>query len=395
MADLITVLMAVSLAILACVCGMLIRNFYRLEKRYRFALESNQRKLDTQTSRLNMLTRTLPNMKNLLTNPRQRDDVWKSVSADESRALIQADIVNFWRFIEKDQELELDVQGKDPVRIQLEDPSIGDVALRRVPRLMGPGKEWGGESSRMLVPFVVENELRGVYEYVRFKEPSLNQKDLDLIGMFLNHLSLALENRELIENREKFYLELVQTLADTLDSRDASTKGQTRRARELAKGIAVELEMPEEFAYYLEFAALIHDIGKIAIDDQILKKPGKLTPQEFEMIKKHPEFGYQIIAPVSMLAPVAPMVLYHQEWFNGKGYPEGLSGEEIPLGARIVAILDAWGAMTSDRPWRKAFPPGKAIEEIKKGANTQFDPQVVEAFIAVLKKQGLLSPAFT
>lgn len=147
--------------------------------------------------------------------------------------------------------------------------------------------------------------------------------------------------------------------------------------------------MPEEFIYYLEFAALMHDIGKIAIDEQLLKKPGKLTPQEYEIIKKHPEFGHKILAPVTMLAPVAPMVLYHQEWFNGKGYPEGLSGEEIPLGARIVAILDAWSAMTSTRPWRPALSYDQAVQEIKKGAGTQFDPKVVDAFIATIERQGV------
>src|SRR6185436_648168 len=141
----------------------------------------------------------------------------------------------------------------------------------------------------------------------------------------------------------------------------------------------------------LEFAALLHDIGKIAIDEQVLKKPGKLTPQEFELVKKHPELGYKILAPVSMLAPVAPMVLYHQEWYNGKGYPEGLNGEEIPLGARIVGVLDAWGAMTSHRPWRKALSNEQALEEIRKGAGSQFDPKVVEAFMRTLQKHGVTS----
>jgi HD-GYP domain-containing protein (c-di-GMP phosphodiesterase class II) len=228
----------------------------------------------------------------------------------------------------------------------------------------------------------------GVFHFVRSGEEKLMSHDADLVYMFVEQLALALENRDMTQNREKFYLELVQSLADILDSRDAATEGQTKRARRLAKGVARELDMPDEFIYYLEYAALLHDIGKIAIDDHVLKKPGKLTPQEFEMIKKHPELGHRILSPITMLAPVAPMVLYHQEWFNGKGYPEGLSGEEIPLGARIVGLLDAWLAMTSIRPWRPALSKEEAMKEILKGSGTQFDPKVVEAFQATVEKQG-------
>jgi HD-GYP domain-containing protein (c-di-GMP phosphodiesterase class II) len=137
----------------------------------------------------------------------------------------------------------------------------------------------------------------------------------------------------------------------------------------------------------------MHDIGKIAIDDRLLKKPGKLTPEEFAEVKKHPELGYKILSPVTMLAPVAPMVLYHQEWYNGKGYPEGLHGEEIPLGARIVALIDAWNSMTCSRPWRSALSREEAMAEIKKGAGTQFDPKVVEAFISTMEKQGFVVQA--
>jgi HD-GYP domain-containing protein (c-di-GMP phosphodiesterase class II) len=112
----------------------------------------------------------------------------------------------------------------------------------------------------------------------------------------------------------------------------------------------------------------MHDIGKIGIADEILLKPGKLTPEEIEVIKKHPTIGHRILAPVKFLSPVAPMVLYHQEWFDGSGYPEGLANEEIPLGARIVAVIDAYDAMTSNRPYRKALPREVAIDELKKGS---------------------------
>ena len=106
-----------------------------------------------------------------------------------------------------------------------------------------------------------------------------------------------------------------------------------------------------------------------------------------EIMKKHPAIGHQILAPVKFLGPVAQMVLYHQEWYNGQGYPEGLSGEEIPLGARIVAIIDAWDAMTSDRPYRKALLREKAIAELKNGAGTQFDPRAVEAFLRIEERE--------
>ncbi|MEK7656596.1 MAG: HD domain-containing phosphohydrolase, partial [Elusimicrobiota bacterium] len=111
--------------------------------------------------------------------------------------------------------------------------------------------------------------------------------------------------------------------------------------------------------------------------------PGKLTPEEFEAVKKHTTIGYKLLAPVKFLGPVAQMVLYHPEWYNGRGYPEGLKGEEIPLGSRIVALINAWEAMNSDRPYRKALSREAALEQLRKGAGTQFDPKVVDAFIRV------------
>jgi HD-GYP domain-containing protein (c-di-GMP phosphodiesterase class II) len=131
----------------------------------------------------------------------------------------------------------------------------------------------------------------------------------------------------------------------------------------------------------------MHDIGKIGIADHILLKPGKLSDEEQEVIRKHPSIGHRIIAPVQFLTPVAPMVLYHQEWFDGSGYPEGLSGEEIPLGARIVAVIDAYDAITSNRPYRKALTQKIAINELKKGAGKQFDPKIVDIFINILSQE--------
>ena len=119
-------------------------------------------------------------------------------------------------------------------------------------------------------------------------------------------------------------------------------------------------------------------------------KKEKLTEKEIKMLRTHPIIGNKILAPVKFLSPVAPMVLYHQEWYDGSGYPEGLAKEEIPLGARIVAVIDAYDAMTSDRPYRKALPIKTAVKELKDGAGTQFDPKIVDIFINILKEEKLL-----
>lgn len=382
------------LIIMAVIFWIAARNAHKRDSAYKSALESNQKKLDLQTSRINILSRALPNLQASFGDVKLQDG-WQTLALDETRALLWADGASYWRFLEHERELELQAaRGLEStvretrVKLDTEENALVQASKTRVPVLQTDNEIVSEPQSVLAVPLIGSGTLLGVFRFIRKGEEKISARELDLIGMFIKQLALVIENREMVNNREKFYLELVQTLADILDSRDASTQGQTERARRLARGVAQELDMPEQFIYYLEFAALLHDIGKIAIDESLLKKPGKLTPQEFEIVKKHPEIGYKILSPVTMLAPVGPMVLYHQEWFNGKGYPEGLSGEEIPLGARIVAILDAWAAMTSDRPWRAALTLEEALKEVRKGAGTQFDPGVVEAFVATIEKHG-------
>jgi HD-GYP domain-containing protein (c-di-GMP phosphodiesterase class II) len=349
----------------------------RYERVFQKTLESTQVRLDRQTSQFNILVKALPSLQAMIASS-TNTDAWKPLCLDEARAMVRADGASYWAYHEGDQKLQLELnRGAD----------VGDAAEEMAETLKKRSVTF--TPSAVIVPLIVCGNMRGAFRLIRRGDEKMTQHDADLVDVFLKQVALSLDNREMIHNREKFYLELVQTLADVLDSRDAATEGQTRRARRLARATARELSLPDEFIYYLEFAALMHDIGKIAIDESLLKKPGKLTPQEFEILKKHPEFGHKILAPVTMLAPVAPMVLYHQEWYNGKGYPEGLAGEEIPLGARIVGVLDAWGAMTCDRPWRPALTVQEAVKELRKGAGTQFDPKVIDAFIAAVEKQGL------
>ncbi|MCL2389827.1 MAG: GAF domain-containing protein [Endomicrobia bacterium] len=240
------------------------------------------------------------------------------------------------------------------------------------------------------VPLRVKNRVVGVLNINAPREiKSFEDRDVRLLTILADQAAMTLENIELYNNLQNFYFEMIQTLARAIDAKDSYTFDHADRARRYAKLIAERMHLPQAIVRHVEYAALMHDIGKIGIEDTILRKPGKLTPDEIEIIKKHPVIGNKIISPVTFLSPVAPMVLYHQEWYDGNGYPEGLRGEEIPLGSRIVAAIDAYDAMTSDRPYRKALPKEYAISELVRGAGTQFDPNVVEVFVNILKDETL------
>ena len=241
------------------------------------------------------------------------------------------------------------------------------------------------------VPLKVKSRVIGVLNINSPKnKKQFNDRDLKLITILADQAAMRLDNIELFNNLQSFYFEMVQTLARAIDAKDAYTYDHADRARKYAKAIAVKMNLPYTIVRNIEYAALMHDIGKIGIADDILLKKEKLTEKEIKMLRTHPIIGNKILAPVKFLSPVAPMVLYHQEWYDGSGYPEGLAKEEIPLGARIVAVIDAYDAMTSDRPYRKALPIKTAVKELREGAGTQFDPKIVDIFINILKEEKLI-----
>ncbi len=237
------------------------------------------------------------------------------------------------------------------------------------------------------LPLKAKRGIIGVMNISLENEPFPGQK-ISLLNIISNQAAITLENVELYQNLQIFYFETVQTLSRAIDAKDAYTWEHADRSRKYARAIALEMNLPEIMGRNIEYAALLHDVGKIGIEESILGKPGALTSEEKETVRKHPSIGRKLLAPISLLAPVVPMILYHHEWYNGQGYLEGLKGDDIPIGARIVALIDAWDAMTSDRPYRKAMPKEKAIEEIKKSTGTQFDPQVVAAFLRILEKEN-------
>jgi len=201
------------------------------------------------------------------------------------------------------------------------------------------------------------------------------------------HTLESSRTRDLQEEVQRSYRATLEALLAALDTRDTETEGHSERVAAYTMLIAHQLDLPEEELPHIERGALLHDIGKIGVPDHILYKPGPLTPDEWEIMKQHPVIGYRMCMKVEMLRPAAPIVLHHHERWDGKGYPHGLSGEEIPLGARIFAIADTLDAMTSDRPYRKALSFAQAREEIERCAGTQFDPELVRVFLSLPEEE--------
>ena len=182
-------------------------------------------------------------------------------------------------------------------------------------------------------------------------------------------------------NLERSYDITLETLGDALDLKDRETEGHSKRVTAFTIAIARAMGLPREQINTIARGAFLHDIGKIAIPDKILNKPGKLDPEEFNVMKEHAYHGFQIVKKIPFLAEAAEIVYSHQEWFNGSGYPRGLKGEQIPLGARIFSVADTLDAITSDRIYRPAQTLQAAKIEIEKWSGRQFDPEVVKVFL--------------
>jgi len=242
-------------------------------------------------------------------------------------------------------------------------------------------------SSAMGFPIRGKQGIVGILIVLRMNEQNnLSQTDIEFTTIILNHLAIAIDNYRLFNDLEEAHFEAIKALAGALETKDAYTRGHSDRTVEFAAAIAKGIGLSPEGTDHIKYAAILHDIGKIGIPESILNKPGPLTEEEFEVMKKHPELGANIVKQIKFLAPVAPIIFHHQERFDGKGYPVGLSGEAIPIGSRIIAVLDAFDAMTSDRVYRKAPGKERAISELKQFSGTQFDPQVVESFLTLLEE---------
>ena len=237
------------------------------------------------------------------------------------------------------------------------------------------------------VPVKVKEKIIGVLEAInKQKKGRFNKEDLSLLTSLADQVAIALDNSRLYQELEEMFFQTAESLADAIEKRDPYTGGHTQRVTLYSQSIAKFLQLKPLERKWLKIASVLHDIGKIGIEDHILKKPERLSPEEFNMIKRHSDMGAEIIEHIRQLRESIPGVKYHHEQVNGKGYPDGLRGEEIPILAKIVAVADTYDAMTTDRPYRKAMEKEVAIEELRRCSGTQLDKEVVEAFIQAYQR---------
>ncbi|MCK4258799.1 MAG: HD-GYP domain-containing protein [Halanaerobiales bacterium] len=223
--------------------------------------------------------------------------------------------------------------------------------------------------------FVMHRHEGAVTHSVHYGEDIRFIKILAQQSFFIAKLNGLMFDRE----SENIYLKTISALTEAIDAKDMYTAGHSQRVAEISTTIAYDLGLTQKEIDNIHYGALLHDIGKIGVPESILNKKGKLTDSEFFAIKKHPTIGMNILRSIDFLDDALNIVRHHHERVDGKGYPDGLAGEDIPFMARIVCVADAWDAMTSNRSYRKALPINVVIEELRENANTQFDPEIIRA----------------
>jgi len=212
-------------------------------------------------------------------------------------------------------------------------------------------------------------------------ERDITSADLKLLEAAATSMGVFFENASLYDDQQAMFLGVLQALTAAIDAKDRYTCGHSERVATLAVELGRRVGLSEEEVERLRISGLVHDIGKIGVPEAVLTKPGRLTDDEFDQIKQHPEIGVRILRDLPQLADVLPGVLHHHERWDGNGYPHGLSGEGIPLFARLLALADSFDAMSSSRTYRSAMPRTAVLEEVQACAGTQFDPALAREFV--------------
>jgi len=283
--------------------------------------------------------------------------------------------------------------------LRLGEGYVGCAALEgQIVKASPPLSEWLGAESNVAssndtltyysIPLLAREQLRGVLELFGRQMPQPDAEYLRFLDTLAGQAAIALDNAQLLRDLQLAHQELIaaydatlESWVRTLDLRDHETEGHTQRVASMTVSLARLMGFEEPLLTHVRRGALLHDIGKIAIPDSILLKPGPLTEEEQRIMRKHPEYAYELLSRFAFLKPALDIPYCHHERWDGTGYPRGLKGEEIPLSARIFTVVDVWDALRSDRPYRAALPWEEAYALIQKLSGTHFDPAVAEMFL--------------
>ncbi len=247
--------------------------------------------------------------------------------------------------------------------------------------------------SLICVPLTTHHKTIGVIEVLNKIDGSdFDESDLHVLVPVATTAAMAIENTKLHQSILDSYKITVLTLAGTIDAKDPYTRGHSQRVMDYALLAGASLQLPPEKMEILEYSSILHDIGKIVIDGQILNKPDKLTSSEWNIVREHPAIGANLLKQIPFLEQASTVVLHHHERYDGTGYPDGLEGEDIPLISRLISVVDAFDTMTTNRSYRSAFGTEYAINELKKGTCKQFCPVAVEAFITGFRARSKDTP---
>jgi len=274
------------------------------------------------------------------------------------------------------------------------DLSTGKDSLARAPFLAGEGF-----AGYYAVPLLVKGQVKGVLEVFHRSGLQRDPEWLEFLETLAGQAAIAIDDAEMFENLQRSNLELAiaydETITGwsrTLELRDMETEGHSRRVTELTMRLARAMGISDGELVHVRRGALLHDIGKMGIPDEILRKPGPLDEDEWQIMRQHPLYAYNLLAPINFLRPALEIPYCHHEKWDGTGYPGVLAGEQIPLAARIFAVVDVWDALLSARPYRDPWAEEKVVAYLKEQAGSHFDPQVVEAFLRLLPEIG---PSFS
>ncbi|MEW5941366.1 MAG: HD domain-containing phosphohydrolase, partial [Chloroflexota bacterium] len=243
-------------------------------------------------------------------------------------------------------------------------------------------------------PLIAKGKVKGALE-IFHRAPLAPEADwFEFLTVLAGQAAVAIDNAELFDGLQRSNLELglaydatIEGWSRAMDLRDEETQGHTQRVTDLTLRLARAAGLPETDIVHIQRGALLHDIGKMGVPDSILLKPGKLTDEEWEVMRKHPQFAYDMLFPIAYLRDAMDIPWCHHEKWDGSGYPRGLKGEQIPLAARLFAVVDVYDALTSDRPYRKAWTKPQALEYVREQSGKHFDPSIVAAFESLIEKE--------